>query len=272
MATLKPILGTQLRQGHPLAPNLGCWLFNEGDGNIVSDLSGNRYDGTITNAVWAGGNSGPAMVCDGTEDYVDTSSDVTRGTYSELTVVCSFMASTLQKAVLVGKFSGAGGNGEFAAGCWDANGVFRWYMSNVTKRWISNAGFLVADEWVQVVGVYNGLLANANKIRVYKNGVLETPASLDAVGASHTSDSTVFKIGKDNHFASLGWSEWPGSISYVMVYDTAFTAQQAAQIYQEPFAAFVPQPIDLWTAAASVSVPAGTVVPQAYWLMRNTIS
>ena len=41
--TLKPPLGARVVPGHPMADGLvGCWLMNEGDGNVVQDLVSGR--------------------------------------------------------------------------------------------------------------------------------------------------------------------------------------------------------------------------------------
>ena len=61
---LKPPKGAMLNRGHPLARGLvGCWLMNEGGGNIVNDLSGNGNTGTLigTAPSWIGGKYGPAV-------------------------------------------------------------------------------------------------------------------------------------------------------------------------------------------------------------------
>jgi hypothetical protein len=47
----KPPLGAQLDWSNPINKSLvGCWVFNEGSGNLVRDLSGNGRDGTLTGA------------------------------------------------------------------------------------------------------------------------------------------------------------------------------------------------------------------------------
>ena len=51
-------------------PNLvGWWTFDEGEGTVAADLSGNGYDGTVIDATWADGLNGSAL--DTTVGYVD---------------------------------------------------------------------------------------------------------------------------------------------------------------------------------------------------------
>ena len=50
--TAKPPLGSQINQGHPLAQGLvGCWMMNEGGGNLILDLT-NRSKTSITTPLW----------------------------------------------------------------------------------------------------------------------------------------------------------------------------------------------------------------------------
>ena len=45
----KPPLGIQIDWSNPITKGLvGCWLFNEGSGDKVYDLSGNGNTGTLT--------------------------------------------------------------------------------------------------------------------------------------------------------------------------------------------------------------------------------
>jgi hypothetical protein len=55
---------------------VGYWSFNEGNGTILHDNSGNGYDGTIDGATWTTGVLGGALSFDGINDYVQFSSPV----------------------------------------------------------------------------------------------------------------------------------------------------------------------------------------------------
>jgi len=75
LAQQKPILGEQINWAHPLSKGLvSLWLFNEGSGNKVFDLSGNGNDGTFAaggaSPSWLAGKFGSALDFDG-GDYVD---------------------------------------------------------------------------------------------------------------------------------------------------------------------------------------------------------
>jgi hypothetical protein len=50
---------------------VGHWNFDEGEGTVLHDLSGNNYDGTIVGgATWSDGICGGALNFDGVDDYV----------------------------------------------------------------------------------------------------------------------------------------------------------------------------------------------------------
>lgn len=79
ISNIKPQMGCQLELDHPLTKGLSnCWLMNEGSGIIVSDLSGNRNNGTLKNMSFpasstsgrTSGKNGPTLLFDGTNDYI----------------------------------------------------------------------------------------------------------------------------------------------------------------------------------------------------------
>ena len=50
---------------------VGAWHFDEGQGNIAHDSSGNNNHGTIYGAKWVDGKFGKALEFDGVDDYVE---------------------------------------------------------------------------------------------------------------------------------------------------------------------------------------------------------
>ena len=70
----QPSVGYQINLSHPDAQGLfGFWLFNEGSGLKVYDLSSYSQDGTLINmdeADWIVGLDGWALDFDGSNDYM----------------------------------------------------------------------------------------------------------------------------------------------------------------------------------------------------------
>ena len=73
MPNQKPMLGLQVNWAHPSAPNAGLWLFNEGSGNTVQDLSGRTNQGTIYGTVvWNSYSNGTCLYWPGSAgDYIE---------------------------------------------------------------------------------------------------------------------------------------------------------------------------------------------------------
>src|SRR2546421_50667 len=86
---MKPPVGTQINFGHPLAKGLvGCWLFNEFGGKLVSNGLF-RNHGTLSGATlpsWSTGPTGPALTFDGSSSYVDVGSDSVLGLTGPMTI------------------------------------------------------------------------------------------------------------------------------------------------------------------------------------------
>ena len=53
---------------------VGCWTFDEGQGQVLHDASGRGNDGQIRGAAWVKSGSGHALLFDGVDDYVDCGS------------------------------------------------------------------------------------------------------------------------------------------------------------------------------------------------------
>jgi hypothetical protein len=51
---------------------VGAWMFDENNGNLAKDLSGNKNDGTLVNGPkWIDGKFDKALSFDGVDDYIN---------------------------------------------------------------------------------------------------------------------------------------------------------------------------------------------------------
>lgn len=64
---------------------VGYWSFDEGKGDIVKDISGNKNDGEIVGAEWVDGKFGKALKFNGDDAYIEIPSE-TIGTGEQLTI------------------------------------------------------------------------------------------------------------------------------------------------------------------------------------------
>jgi hypothetical protein len=97
MPVVKPARGARLNPAHPLARGLvGCWLFNEGTGDRVYDVSGNENTGTLTNMTesdWIGGRDGGVLDFDGSDDVITGVSRLGGATEFTITVLVNHKAA-----------------------------------------------------------------------------------------------------------------------------------------------------------------------------------
>lgn len=95
---LKPPKGTLIQRGHPFVRGLvGCWLMNEGGGNIVNDLSGNGKNITLYNMTppsggWTSCKDGPCVKFDYSNDYGITEAPFPAFGLGDFTICVRFMA------------------------------------------------------------------------------------------------------------------------------------------------------------------------------------
>ena len=261
---MKPVLGSQLQGGHPLAQGLVCcWLMNEGAGSLVNDLSGNENTGTFgsgtTSPIWTHGNSGPAVQFTEASEMVITSNDnPTLHSYSAFTVVAAVRLLDSPDNDIIAIHRNTNPNPDVG-----------WYMSAVGTEYrfyvYANAGGKYADTGAGtitvgatqlVVGTYDG-----EKVRTYIDGIgpLETSAA--------TSGDTGDTVGRA---MEIGGDYLPIDqlIEYFMIYNRALAPSEITSLTAKPFQMFRRRPIELWTAATSVGAAPATgymTLNTGYW-------
>jgi len=235
---LKPRLFRKPRKGHWATKGLvGFWLFNEGSGNKVFDLSGNGNTGTFAAGAaspsWAPGKFGPCLSFDG-GDYVDLPDAFFD--LPQRSVSIWFYTDTLNTGMV------------FNSGKGDFN---RWYM------WPQNDGTIditiaasdgtlsigySVKEWVHFVATYDG-----SRKKAYINGVLAYDQA-----ESRLSGANNVTIGSYNE----GFSQhWTGLIDNLAIYNRPLSAFEIPKLYRESFCMFERDPIELWSAATLGAAP-----------------
>lgn len=264
MSILKPVLGSQLQLGHPLAEGLiGCWLMNEGSGNRINDLSGIGNVGTsYADTHFVPGDSGYALSFDGTGDYVD----------------CGDMGGKpLNFTVIVRLKPTAWGATGFASGSTTAAGATVWgfllldsgdavkiyvgndasYSALVAAADWNSTGF-PADSWTTIVATADG-----STLTYYKNG-LYVNSGVQAY--QNTGTAYKFSIGRWGEYTAAFY--YTGEVDHVMIYDRALSASKINQLYIDPSCMLKRDPIELWTAATSgavVGAPGAMTLNAGYW-------
>lgn len=223
----KPPLGVPVNWGDPLARGLvGCWLMNEGGGNIVNDLSGNRIRGTIVNAIWSKGQFGPALSFDGTGDNIATTIISQTDSLAAMTVgVWCYPLSTTNYRFAISKDTA------FGIGVRDYDG-YRWSLISTggsTGTAGKSVGTVEYNTWQFLCVRFNGSVAE-----LIKNGVI-----LDSVPATGTTkiETDYMGIGVFRQ-ANTDYYNWNGLISHVQLWNRALSASEVQQLYMTPFRMF----------------------------------
>lgn len=269
----KPKPGVRIDPTHPLSRGLvGCWLFNEGAGNVLHDISNVQHHGTLTNmdppTDWVGSAHGGALHFDGADDFVELGTipvgHPLQIADDEITITVWVRQEGLIDAyqrVIDKSTSGSGANGwslamhpEIDAGerqvHFYAGGVFALRTAALAYE---------LDRFYFIVATGTG---TANEGAIYINGL---PASLVAnLGYNIPEVQTNARIATWNHATGR---EFEGLIDQVSVYNRALSAQEVKQLYTDPYCNLLRVPIRRYsTLGAIVTMDALTLASTAQGL------
>jgi len=224
---------------------VGVWSFDGGSGTTAFDASGYGNNGTLTNGpVWRCANIDPnytpsgkgcSLQFDGVDDYVDAGQNINFGN-SAFSV--TFWAYGKVKTDWVPGVISRSVIGDFSAGCtsickgWVV-GLISGNNTSLSLR-LSDGGatgsdgvttVLTLNQWdhfVFTVSVGEG----ANKLNVYKNGILVGSTSRTSLSSGSIDDAT----------ASLLIGNWlnnnfNGLIDEVRIYEKALETAQVEELY-----------------------------------------
>ena len=247
---MKPPKGTMLSRGDPLARGLvGCWLMNEGGGNIVNDLSGNYYTANFnSNTAWVAAKYGNGTYYNGTDDAVNGNYPDWRSADHAGTVVMWINPSALTGFHTIFSTSDEGTTTSYIAIRVSSAGVLQLVQQNAadTLTLVYEDTYLIpVNTWTQIVVVSDG-----SQYKFYINSLLQaTKTSAGSNNGDWFADTTL----RDNfcfsstHVTSYS-GEFFGTIDHVLIYNRSLSASEIAQLYREPFGMFEREPIELWTA------------------------
>jgi hypothetical protein len=224
-------------KGHPFSKGLvGCWLMNEGSGNKVYDLSGNRNTGSfVADTGWAPGKfGGPCLSLGGIGGYVSLNTPISNYPFT-LSAWVKFGAAvnTTLQILSVADKDHYGTLYNIAASTFDASSDFRGvvatrYQGGSWGNISMSSGIFPWNGWHLVTGVFiSATLRTLYLDGVYKGNnttsVLFDSAGIDRVFIGANADSS-----PDAY--------WNGLIDIVMIYNRALSTSEIAQLYREPFA------------------------------------
>jgi len=220
----------------------GLWLFNEGAGGKVFDLSGNGNTGTASGLSWSGGN----LVFDGANTHcviVPAAAGSSLDSPGKITLIVKHKPTTVVANYLAGRHQNW-------LWVFIANGRYYVRINTGFNEHFTDA-IVEAGEWSVVAVTFDD---SKDLVQVFHNGVFD---SQDAAASTYNmvSSSNAWYIGEDPRDGT--GAPYSGEMEYVMIFNRALTAQQIAQLYIDPFPWFVEDPVSrLYVpAAGGISMP-----------------
>lgn len=251
MIAFEPSMLTKPRPGaiidllHPINRGLiGLWLFNEGSGSRLADISGKKNRGIITNvdlaSAWAGSLQGGALRFDGINDHVIVPRSNSLRPLPSISVIAYINGSGVGAFDYIASHYNATGNqrswtlqtsagGDLLTVVLSGDGTAT--GAGNAKSYTTSAGFIAFDTtWHQVGFTFDG---PSSTLELYVDGRRDAQVAKgtdDAITSLHDSTS-------DIAFGSQGSGSgnWDGSLSYLSIHDRALTEREIAHIYTNPY-------------------------------------
>ncbi len=260
---VKPPRGILPNLAHPsLRGLIGWWLFQEGSGDRVYDLSGDRNTGTLNGFAvpatkasgWGAGLFGGTLLYDETNDYVDI-------TYSKLKLTGSHTISIWMKlnvafsagvhqTIFGGKGLGsANAQGGIAFTFFGDIGTLYYDIYDATGRASKTDGALGLDDnaWHLIIGTWDG----TNQTLYVDGKLISTGAGV--AGSLDWTGSNDVLIGSGGDPATR--YPFNGLIDDVRIYNRALSAIEVKDLFENPFASFTQPGTERFFVLSEVTPP-----------------
>lgn len=205
----------------------GYWSFDEGNGTIANDASGNGNSGTVNGASWTSGHLDSALSFNGSSSTVDTNKAMLNTTSSfsvaawvELNSTSNYATALSQDGSNVSAFylqykpsSSSNCAGRFGFALLEAD------TTDVTGAVCAGSSSgPTTNTWYQLTGVYD---ASSHTASLYLNGTLQSFVPFQV--SWQAQGETVIGRGK---WGGNPVDFWPGLIDEVHVYNRALSAAE----------------------------------------------
>lgn len=230
----KPLPGTTINPVHPLAQDLiGFWLFNEGEGSLINDISGNGNHGSLVNMLpntqgsgWTGSVSGNAIAFDGVNNYIDCGSDASMSVTDKLSIEAWVIKDALH----------AGALDEVVAKGWDYIMEFddtQIYMFSHdpvggVSTYAAYAYSAYVGKLTQIIGTIDASVSP--QVRLYLNGNMVDTGNNAAFTQIGAGTSTMYM--GDNSAAVRFFS---GEMCLIRMYNKILAPFEIKQLYNNPY-------------------------------------
>lgn len=226
---LKSVWPRMVNPYHTAMQNFRLYLpMNEGTGGTAYDLSGQVNHGTISGALWTGGEWGTALRFDGSNDEVITANNIgisgasARTVLAKVNIVAFSGNPKIQGVVAWGAESARTG---CILGVIGSTGqLFAWgHTENL------GGSILSIGQWYRIGFTYDG----ATTLRLYIDGVEDSNGSISE-SAWNTPNSKLYVCNSATLFPING-EYLQADVEYVMVWNRALTAGEIAALHRNPY-------------------------------------
>lgn len=202
-------IGSDLQLWTKASGLVGYWKFDEGQGQIAKDSSGNGNDGILKNSpAWVNDKIGKALSFDGIDNYIDVG-NVFNNFYSVTTWI--YLDNIVGSKPIV--------NNPIQFKVIDNKLRVQWH-DGTNWRAVDSAETLNSNTWYHVALVHDGTTA-----RFYKNGIKDTAIATISNYSGYTPGTV---IGRDG---TTGAEKFKGLIDEVRIYNRALSAEEVRAIY-----------------------------------------
>jgi len=232
----KPPLGVQINWARAPRGLLGFWLLNERDGNVIYDLSGNGYKGTLTNMAfpststsgWNVGPDGSAIAFDASDDYILNTQIPKESLQGDFTIVVRAKADITSgiSSALCGTRSSQDSGWAAKAEQWNDTGKVGFTYYGVADY---TTNIATPTDWATFGFVHR---TADGKVDVYVDGEHEE-LSIGSLNTSGMYDGLVLGASYRNE-EFLNYLD--GAISYACLFQRALTAEEVWVFTRRPYA------------------------------------
>ena len=202
-----------------------------GSGATWTDLSGNGYNGTLTNSPTFSNSNGGSIIFDGTNDYTSTSLDLSWNNTNSVSISMWIKTGNLSQSkgfLGTGNFEWqfrqgqyAGANSDLVFVYWDNSG------GHTNGSIPSMSGFFDDTNWKHLTMTWN----NSNStILFYKNGTQIFSQVYGNPSVNRVS-SELMQIGGNVYSWDGVGAYWNGSFSNIQTYNRTLSATEVLQNY-----------------------------------------
>lgn len=247
----------------------GWWLMNEGDGTVLSDLSGNGNTGTLYNSpAWITGHNGsPALSFTATSSsYVEIADSASLNLTNRGSICfwAKFPTHGIDKQGIVTKGDAIGtllscyGFASSGAGTYDAI-----LGSDIGSSYAYSTGLFPSNTWLFVCTTWD---RDAGALSVYMNAVLLPTTKVN----SQIPSSSGYPLRFGANGSMLATNFFDGALQDVRVYNRELSASEVANLYTDGGGAPWYLPDGYLASIAKPSFAVGTTLPHlTYWGQGN---